>query len=652
MPKLPTAADLGTRAIGVPSLTPASPNEFAAPARAVQQVGATVTGMAEREYERRTNFAVATAKSDYLRRSIAAQTEIAQTPDYNTWEPEYQSRMNEARGDIAKTIQDPRAREAFDLEMNDNLTVAKAKIADMARGKHIETQRGGLSQLVNDNATALLGTADEAERNELLNTTNQAIDGAVANQVIDANEAVTMKRAHLDRYLSGRADTLDPVSRIEALSQGMTRNAQGQASFRKNGTWVDFIDPDVRLKMIEAAEIDRDRDTRIKNAAKAEKVRGIQNDFVSKLAAGTLTAGEVLNNPDIEPIEGAGSKQDWMNMMRLRNERGPDWPTNPQLFADLFDLVHREDGDPEKIVDENDLNQYVAPGQLNITQFGQLRAEIQGRRTAEGSVEGDLKRRFATSSRTAITGSTEVVSDPRGDNLHLKFMTWFLPEYERQRKAGKTPVQLLNPDSPDYMGPEKFGQLYIRPIDERLAATLGGFNPMMPGAFAGVLGLGAALNRSDGRPANAPTAAPADRSTVTTVPEGLVRPAKRNPRSTADYPGGIEAIGSIEVTEDGVPLEVLTIARENGRDLSREEMMQKIKEGHDFGAFETPAAATAFAKKYTADETKPPASKIVGGPPGATLQRRNAAGDSIYKVGDTWVDRTGKPLPARVPTVK
>jgi hypothetical protein len=647
MPKIPTGADLGTRAVSPGNITPLSPNEFAAPARAVAQAGQAITGMAEKEYQRRTQLAVATAKSDYLRQSIAAQTEIAQTPDYNNWESAYKTRMDTARGEIAKNLQDPTAREAFELDMDDQLTVAGAKIADMARGKRIEAQRGGLTQLVNDNATALLGTADEAERQELMNTTNEAIDGAVANQVIDANEGVVMKRAHLDKYLSGRADTLDPVARIETLSAGMTRTASGQAQFAKTGTWTDFIAPDVRLKMIEAAEIDRDRDTRIKNAAKVEKVRGIQNEFVGKLAAGTLTAKEVLDNPDIEPIEGAGSKQDWLRMMREQNANGANWPTNGQLFADLFDRIHREDGDPEKILDENDLNQFVTPGSLNMAMFGQLRSEIQGRRTAEGSIEGDLKRRFVTAAKTSVSGSTELVTDPKGDQLHLKFMSWFLPEYEKQRKAGKSPTELLDPDSPDYMGKVLESPVYKRPMAERLAAMISGSG--VPGLPGGTVPTTTALPpaaRSDGRPANAPTAAPRD---IAAPPTGMIEPGGLSPRDVGDN------WATFEVVEDGVHKTVILPTQPGDKPADDAtgflgDAIERWKGNREkmVGIFEDEKSAQAVMKA-TAVPAAP--ARVIEGPKGTTERARGPGGIVIYRVGGKWVDRNGKPITKPAPSV-
>jgi hypothetical protein len=44
------------------------------------------------------------------------------------------------------------------------------------------------------------------------------------------------------------------------------------------------------------------------------------------------------------------------------------------------------------------------------------------------------------------------MNDPKGGENYLKFMAYALPAYDAGRKAGKSPMQLLNPKSPDYIG--------------------------------------------------------------------------------------------------------------------------------------------------------------------------------------------------------
>lgn len=119
---------------------------------------------------------------------------------------------------------------------------------------------------------------------------------------------------------------------------------------------------------------------------------------------------------------------------------------------------------------------------------------------------------------------------------------------------------------------------------------------------------------------------------VTAYPQGMVRPGKENPNDRVIYPNGVEGIGSVEVNEDGTPMEVLTIGRENGRDLTREEMGQKIREGHDFGAFQDPESADAFSKAAFGSTHPEAVAKVP------------LVDDVFGAADDSWVRRTDQQL--------
>jgi len=79
-----------------------------------------------------------------------------------------------------------------------------------------------------------------------------------------------------------------------------------------------------------------------------------------------------------------------------------------------------------------------------------------------------------------ISGSDEElhIKDPKGDELYLKFLATALPAYEEGKKAGKTPAQLLNPDSPDYVG--KAITQYKRPMDQWFSDVVNGGTKTAP----------------------------------------------------------------------------------------------------------------------------------------------------------------------------
>lgn len=124
-------------------------------------------------------------------------------------------------------------------------------------------------------------------------------------------------------------------------------------------------------------------------------------------------------------------------------------------FYDMFKAIHAQEGDPSRITDITQLQSHVGKdGDLTIAGYDKLSNELNGKGTPEGEAEGMMKKQFFANAKAQISGADEGlhIKDPRGDELFLKFMANALPAYESGRKEGKTPAQLLNPESADYIG--------------------------------------------------------------------------------------------------------------------------------------------------------------------------------------------------------
>ena len=141
-------------------------------------------------------------------------------------------------------------------------------------------------------------------------------------------------------------------------------------------------------------------------------------------------------------------------------------------FYDLYRRIHLPDNDPNRLTDPGELYGHVGPrGDLTVAGVDKLFTEIQGRKTPEGVAESEMKSQFLKNARAQITGTDEGLHmrDPKGDELYLKFIAQVLPRYQEARNAGKTPSQLLDPDSPDYVGKgmiDKPGQGFRRPMNQ------------------------------------------------------------------------------------------------------------------------------------------------------------------------------------------
>lgn len=211
---------------------------------------------------------------------------------------------------------------------------------------------------------------------------------------------------------------------------------------------------------VDQKQADARRDAAIQAASDNRELE-VFKDIHSE--APSLTGRQILNDPTLTKE----AKEKLFNVKASTSGvNGADKTYGPGFTA-LYQKVHAADTDPNRITDPTSLYSHVGPkGDLTVAGVDKLVAEIQGRRTPEGVAEGEMKSQFFKTAKAQISGSDEGlhIHDPKGDQLYLKFMAQALPAYDAGRKAGKSAVQLLNPDSPDYIG--KSINTFKRPMDQ------------------------------------------------------------------------------------------------------------------------------------------------------------------------------------------
>jgi hypothetical protein len=257
------------------------------------------------------------------------------------------------------------------------------------------------------------------------------------------------------------AEELKGVARKElaksALSGWVNANPGYAKELLKSGKFDPYIDGDLKQFMygqadqaIRAKDADAERARREQERVIKEKQAATQNSFLAKMVDGKLTATDVLRS-NLDPF-GSGSKEQFIQMMKSAAEKPPK--TDPATFRALFDRIHLPDGDPKKILDDNELNEYVVKGLLDYDDLNNLRGEVQGRKTEQGRVESDLRASVLKSAEDMLVKRDKLtgIADPDGEEQYLRFKTMFYSEFDRQRKEGKSPLDLLSPDSPDYLG--------------------------------------------------------------------------------------------------------------------------------------------------------------------------------------------------------
>ena len=220
------------------------------------------------------------------------------------------------------------------------------------------------------------------------------------------------------------------------------------------GAWAEYLDADKTVALKRSAEISiraREIESNRLEAAAAkrqkEAERQTENAFIKQAVAepGSVSAVDIANS-----ILSPDDKLKWLGIIKKDDAEKP-LKTDAKVFTDLFDRLHLPDDDPRAIKDEKQLDQYLGRG-LSMEGLNNLRTELSGRRTEDGRIESELKKLHFDAVKSALTKSNGIIKDPKGDEQVLAYMSWFLPTYAKARKSGKTDLDLLTPDGPDYLG--------------------------------------------------------------------------------------------------------------------------------------------------------------------------------------------------------
>ena len=178
------------------------------------------------------------------------------------------------------------------------------------------------------------------------------------------------------------------------------------------------------------------------------------NDMFGKLVDGKLTIDDVRNsNLDF------AHKERMSNAITVQTNKADT--TDPTVFLDVFNRIHAQGSDPQRISDPDQLLSYVGHG-LSFTDLNRLRGELAGK-------NDPFSRQVHMASATAeamLTKSIDGSMQPElANEAAYRFNLYLKDKIEQYRKEGKDPNALIgDPNSRDYLlKPERVMTFMPRP---------------------------------------------------------------------------------------------------------------------------------------------------------------------------------------------
>lgn len=457
MPRLPDVTALGERPIPSGRRPIVGDQSGEIEATAFGRLGETIGQIGVQLDERQSNLELTQARSALIVADIKTRQSFQDDQDWQSYEQRYRDRMGSSIETIGKSIANTRARQLFQAQAQVDLARGSAAMSEEAQKRRIDLGHANTVDSLDALRTSALQAGDQSTRAAAVGAAHQLIDASVINGDMTSEQGAVLKKQWTASYSEGSVQMLPYDRQIELLS-------------KPKGTSAEFIAPDKREEMLQhailAKQVEEERAARLLKEQQEQQQKAIQNSFLQKMTDGALTPQDVLQS-NLAPF-GSGSKDEFLNMLRAESKG----KTDPVRFNELFARIHLPDGTSGKITNDSQLNQYFVNGQLSLEDLQKLRNEVQGQNTAAGSDESKLKTGVLEVAKNSLTTSNPLlgIRDPVGEENLQRFTSWFLEEYAKQRTAGKSAQQLLNPQSPDYLGRQI--SAYVRTPQEIMQDTI------------------------------------------------------------------------------------------------------------------------------------------------------------------------------------
>lgn len=309
---------------------------------------------------------------------------------------------------------------------------------------NIDTQADKLSTEIYK-APSLSKTLDS------LTVMKQSIDskvGAVIRKGDEGKIYAAASKKIISGYVNGLAESLDPenIKRGRMILQDMPPQMAAVLDSDDLRAYENRFDQAER-KVREANSI---AEAQRKKALDTQR-DAVQDSLLGKIYQGSATYKDIIYGEG--KILSPETKRTMLNVLKSR-ENDPKTP-DERAMKRVMQRVLAPDGDPRKFTSEKQImDEYAKDGStMTYEQMNRAIKEFKRLNSEDGKVQAQQKRALFKQAASALTKTgISGMPDPNGDEQVAKFTSYALTEIDKYEKAGKDPSELLDANSPKYLG--------------------------------------------------------------------------------------------------------------------------------------------------------------------------------------------------------
>lgn len=192
----------------------------------------------------------------------------------------------------------------------------------------------------------------------------------------------------------------------------------------------------------------------IRRAAQERVDHEVGGSYIERMAPGSPTQpteAEILKDNRLSDTK----RQNLVGFLRSTVKEGPDPNAAKANFVSLFNRMGLEEGNPELLQREDQIDQAFSNGLITWPMHQELVKTFRDKQGSRDALVQKMMTAMSTAVQPYLFPTKHIANgmgDPGGPSRELNFQIYMADRVREMRKAGKNPLDLFREDSPDYVG--------------------------------------------------------------------------------------------------------------------------------------------------------------------------------------------------------